>query len=211
MLKEWSDEDFGYDRERDLYTSDDYRHIQRPDKVTLYCVPEFKWGALYTVHLCAKAKEVWTVSTSGLRSHIWNDEGWRVCYVPRERDKGQPTARGYLVPCSQVRNFGQRFDMPGGVQRRLLAAKTKSEAGLTAERAFHWFVTTDFFRGLFVPPVEKSTEDEDKRRGIDFWAGDTPVQVKFDGPGGARGTGNLFFQTHTLSVGDCEKWHGFEY
>jgi hypothetical protein len=210
MLAEWRDEDFGYDREYDLFG--DRRDIQRHDGAILYCVSELKWGARYTVHLCAKAREIWAIETKGLRGHIWEDEGWKVCYSPRGRNKGQPSARGYVIPCYRASEFGKCFVMPDPICRRLLSAKTKEEAGNIAELAFAHLVDAKFFPAIFLPPARKSGVQDDICGGIDFWVGeDIPVQVKFDGPGGREGTGNLFFQTHTLPVRECKRWHEFEY
>jgi hypothetical protein len=211
MFKYWSDRDFNYDREYDLWAG--LKHIDRHDGTRLYDVSECKHGAKYTVHFCACSREIWAVEIMGLMRFIDFDTDWEVSYVPRQRDKGLPTARGYLVPCTRVLKFGHKWDMPETLAKRFLVAHNKSETGVVAERAFAWLVNeVHFFQTLFHAPAQRSRQRDDLYGGIDFWVlGNVPVQVKYDGPGGTRGTGKLFFQTHTLPLRRCADWHEYEY
>lgn len=208
---EWTDSDFGYDRERDLV--EDRCHIRRPDGATLYNVCEWKEGAKFTVHFCSKAQQIWAVGVEALKYHIAFDENWQIIYSP-PRKPGLVSARGYLIPCWRAREFGYCWPMPELMVRQFEACKRKDETGKLAERAFLNLVNERFFLSYFVTPVRKSGQQDDRFGGIDFWCrNDLPVQVKYDGPGGtANGSsGRLFFQTHTLPMSRQQEWHEYEY
>lgn len=205
-VAKWADSDFGYDIDFDFFA--ERRNIERGDGRTLFSVPTLNSGAFYSVHFCIRACEIWAVDLRKLSSLVEYERRY-VTYVPSRRKQGLPTARGYCLPCDVVAEAGQHWTMPAKLAQRLDAAKTKEDAGRVTEKAFDWLVNDQkFFPTIFVGTATRSTFTDDYRHGIDFWInGQIPVQVKLDGPGGRRGTGNLFFQTHTLPVSQAEEWH----
>lgn len=203
---QWSDVDFGYHRDYDFYC--ERRNIEAGDGRVLYCVSEFNSLAEYAVHFCVRAQEIWAVSLKSLRAEFEFGESL-VSYVPRKKP-APVTARGYLVPCGMLEEFGHCWSMPAEVIRAFAKASDKADSGKVGERAFEWLVNSqNFFRAIFPAPTAKASRKDDRENGIDFWVAGKSVQVKVDGPGGRKGTGNLFFQTHTMSVRDCESWHNF--
>lgn len=209
----WTDADFQYDRNSD-FEIEERVHIVRPDRRVLYDVSAIKHGARYSVHFCPKSEQIWVVDVTDFWVFVERTSDWQIRYSPADQSKGLPTARGYLVSCPRVREFGYAFSMPEVVAHRLLNARTKTEAGALAEQFFLELVNEHrWFPAVLVAPARKSSQQDDISDGIDFWVGeDVPVQIKYESFGGDRpGSGNLFFQTHTLPLRQARDWHGYEY
>lgn len=208
----WADTDFGYHVDYDFFY--ETQHIVRSDGATLYNVSVFNSGAQYSVHFCVESREIWAVNLAALRKVIEFEEKF-VRYAPSKKSAGLPTARGYVLPCSLIAEVGHCFrGAPAKLFDRLSKAKNKSDLGILAEKAFVWLVNDKrFFPTIFVGEATRCSLAEDYYDGLDFWINrEIPVQVKVDGPGGTgtAGTGNLFFQTHTLPLRQCEQWYAFQ-
>ena len=209
----WTDDDFGYDQWYDLDPAS-HVNIQRQDGAVLYDVSPLKHGAHFTVHFCPKSKEIWGVDVEGLWSFIHRTKDWRISYSPKRHDDGQVSARGYLISCRHVREFGHPFAMPPDIADQLLKCRTKTEAGKLAEELFFELVDNGWFPRIFLAPARRSSQQSDMCDGIDAWvSNDVPIQIKYESFGGSLrpASGNLFFQTHTLPVRAAHNWHGYDY
>lgn len=60
----WTDADFGYDMDYDFFA--ERRDINRGDGKRLFSVPTINSGAFYSVHFCARAREIWAVDLRAL-------------------------------------------------------------------------------------------------------------------------------------------------
>lgn len=203
----WTDSDFGYDPDFDFLG--EAGQIRRPDGLILYPVSTFNSKAEFAVHFCTNAREIWAFEVQKLRRQVQLDRMQR-CYCPRYKDKGYPTAAGFLLPVSLVAEFGHCWQMPETTADRLLATKNKTQSGLTAERQFFDLVKGGFFLPVLSIPVVKACKSDDIG-GVDFFvSGGLAVQVKEDRPGGRGGTGHLFMQSHTVAAREAHKWFEYE-
>jgi hypothetical protein len=203
----WTDADFGYDPDYDFFAQ--RKHIERSDGKTLYSVPTLQSKSIFSVHFCSDSEEVWVVDLHKM-SMVFDFDKKFVMYVPAKKGHGLPSARGYCVPCLHLTDFAKCKPMPASVSTRIRREREKGSAGIVTEKLFEWLANTrGFFSEFFTGTAARASRDDDYKNGIDFWIGAIPVQVKIDAPGGTKKTGNLFFQTHTLSVADVAIWHNF--
>jgi hypothetical protein len=206
MLNEWEDSDFGYDLDYDFFAQP--QAITRPDGKVLYPVCCLTSAAHYAVFICTQAREIWLIDLRKMRPLIEYERPTYVRYVPAARHNGQPSARGYVLPCSLLEEVGHCFTddrLMKGFQY-ILDGTNKSIRGVRTEKVARRLVERGFFPEPLRGEVREATREDNRGRGIDLFVNDIPIQIKLDGKGGRRGTGNLFFQTHTLSVQDSALW-----
>ena len=203
----WTDQDLLYDIDFDLW--DIPQKIIRPDGKILHPVSVFNSKAEFSVHFCTNARLIYVVDLQRLNKQVVLDRKY-VCYSPRRKLHGLVSARGLCVPCHIALEFGYRWQMPEFAAHALLDCRDKRQCGLTAERLFKDLAHTGLFAPVLTAPVIKASREDDYKHGVDFYvSGGLGVQVKEDRRGGEGASGNLFFQTHTLSAYDAESWYAF--
>jgi len=161
----------------------------------------------YRIHVCPLDKKIYIFKTSIVRDMVKDAiQTKKYRFVPA-RCEGELSGWGYIIPPTDI--LGIRFAEIKPTELTTKTTKTTRATSEDGDRAVA--LTIEAIKNDELPYITCITEPivvTEKKKQIDgvdiivtdVFEGILDLQVKWDGPGGICGTGNLYIQTHEVNL-----------